>query len=1033
MALDRDVPIDRLRQDLIGPEKMDEVLHDRPSDVYLTGILWPRETRMGSEDIDQLGAGGDEAEDSGEEEEAPLVSSMRPCVAGLSFALTGSQRIKVVVQAGLYEIVEKDEGKPDWKRRQVRVEVDGIDCSVPFDNKKIPGKVLPAGIHLSVRSAPWPEGKGRLVTVTLVNEAVPAQKNRRSAIEVITLFQTSVTIWPEQGTEFLSRPDRKVAIDADDHSAALLYRQAHEYAVGHTCSATWADPKDGTVEWVATEWMPQATVAAVRAEGHAVFDSLNDAEIRSLDAEWLSQADDKQLETALLRLPAAYRLWLKSQSELIPGLETNDFRAAAASNIAACEAVASRLEAGARQIARDPNLAAAFRLANRAMLEQALWAKRDSLQWRPFQLGFFLLAAVSAIDEADAHRTTMDLLWFPTGGGKTEAYLGVIAFLAFARRLRSKGGGAGVAAIMRYTLRLLTTQQFSRASALILSCEAIRRGKVKCRDDVKGLGKQPFGIGLWVGGSATPNTVALAARALGGDGEATPRQLIDCPACGDALEWYARPRTSPVAIEVRCANKACKLFDASAPLPIHTVDEDIYRERPTLLIGTVDKFAQIVRRPECGFLFDVGKADTPDLIIQDELHLISGPLGTMVGLYEAGIDRLMWRGKRPPKVIGSTATIRRAEEQVNALFARKVCQFPPPALNAEDSGFAVVDLTKTGRLYVAVTTAGRSAKFTLQAVSGSLLQTGLAGFPDDATRDPYWSLVTYFNSLRELGGAFVLMQDDVPNSIRLFAARRNEEARKAFAIEELTSRRSQAEVRDMLDIMDVHAGADGALDALLASNMLSVGVDIQRLGLMVVNGQPKGISEYIQATSRVGRRHPGVVVVILNNAKARDRSHFETFRTWHSTLYRDVEATSVTPFAPRARDRALHAALLAAARHLVPGLEADPRLGLQQLGAIDALIDDIVQRAAVVDAAETGVRAELKSFVLRWQARRAREWWNDFKPGGSLLISAEAAAARRAQGRDDKGAQSTPNSMRNVEPGVPFRMTTRLAGNQNNG
>ena len=1030
MADDRDLVLLRLREDLIGPRDPSEIIPDRPSDVYLTGILWPRETRMGNEDLEQLGAGTDDGNEGGEEDQVPLVGAMRPCVAGLSFAIGGSSpSINVTVSAGIYRQVENDDGKRGWHRDQVEMPVDGVDCAKPYSQRAVNDPLLPPGVILVMRTAPWNETTARLVTLTLVNGAVPAERGRAAA-EANTLFQVRVTVRPAAGSALLARPNRRVPIDDDDRSAALLYRSAREFAVGHTCGATWGGPAGDHVEWVSTEWIPEATVPAVRAEGHPEFDVLNNGSNRTLDAKWLSTADDRSLEAALLRLPAAYRAWLKSQAGIVATIGEGGIRATAGSNLAACAAVADRLERGAKRMAGDPALAAAFRLANLAMVEQTRWAGRAPLVWRPFQLGFFLLAAVSAVDETDSHRGTMDLLWFPTGGGKTEAYLGVVAFVAFARRLRTPDGGHGVAAIMRYTLRLLTTQQFTRAAALILACEAIRRGKVKAVDDFRKLGSQPFGIGLWVGGDATPNRVAQAARALVRRGDASPRQLVDCPACGKRLEWSARPANLPVAIDVHCTNDRCQLHDGARPLPVHTVDDDIYRAKPTLLIGTVDKFAQVVRQSPCGPLFDAGGKAPPDLVIQDELHLISGPLGTMVGLYESGIDRLMWHNGRAPKVIGSTATIRRADQQVNALFARKVCQFPPPAIDASDSGFAVVDEKKSGRLYAAVTTAGRSAKFTLQAVSGSLLQTGAAAFADDSARDPYWTLVTYFNSLRELGGAFVLMQDDVPDAIKLYAGRRSEKERDASSVEELTSRRTQEQVREMLQTMDIKSGKDGALDALLASNMLSVGVDIQRLGLMVVNGQPKGISEYIQATSRVGRRHPGLVIAILNNAKARDRSHFETFRTWHSTLYRDVEATSVTPFASRARDRALHAALVAAVRHLVPGLSDFPMLDPAKVAAIRALIDDVVLRASRIDSSETAVRSELEAFLARWRTRNAKVWWNDNTPGRSLLISAEAAATLRAQGLDARGAESTPNSMRNVEAGVPFRLATRLAGDQ---
>src|SRR5690606_32244183 len=203
-----------------------------------------------------------------------------------------------------------------------------------------------------------------------------------------------------------------------------------------------------------------------------------------------------------------------------------------------------------------------------------------------------------------------------------------------------------------------------------------------------------------------------------------------------------------------------------------------------LLIGTIDKFAQIVRRKEVNALFGLNGGTPPDLVLQDELHLISGPLGTIAGLYEVAIDRMFGSGGAHPKIIGSTATIRRASEQVSALFNRKTAQFPPPCLDATDSAFAIVDQNAPGRLYAGITTAGRSAKFTLQPVAASLLQSAFGGTADDKSRDPYWTLVSYFNSLRELGGALVLMQDDVNDSLALLAERRGEVGRRPELIEE---------------------------------------------------------------------------------------------------------------------------------------------------------------------------------------------------------------------------------------------------------
>ncbi len=377
----------------------------------------------------------------------------------------------------------------------------------------------------------------------------------------------------------------------------------------------------------------------------------------------------------------------------------------------------------------------------------------------------------------------------------------------------------------------------------------------------------------------------------------------------------------------------------------------------------------------------------------------------------------------------SLRLLRRASEQVLALFDREAFQFPPPAIDHDDSGFAVRDRRPkaTGRRYLGVTTAGRSAKFTLQAVAGSLLQTAFGAFSDDVRKDAYWTLVGYFNSLRELGGALVLMQDDVNDSIALYASARSEEKRPLNSVEELTSRRTQEEIREMLDLLDIKVGSPGAVDGVLATNMVSVGVDISRLGLMLVNGQPKTIAEYIQSTSRVGRGDvSGLVISVLNNAKARDRSHFEAFCSWHQTLYRDVEATSVTPFASRARDRALHAALVAAVRHLIPGMLDSPHMDEDAEDEAMKLVDRIVERSKRIDPEETAVLKELERRIDSWRARSPEVYWSDFKGSKSLLQSAERAAARRAAGRDIGVAWPTLNSMRTVEAGTPFRMAPFL-------
>lgn len=1030
--LARRTVLERLRTDLIGPDRADEMLASRPSDVWLTGILWPGNTEVAPEEDERLGIGNDDesGSDSGDAARPAGTGMRRPSTAGLSFALRheedGVPCVDIDVFFGLYEPVHGEDGPPGWQRRQV----DAGFTAVPLPHGHGWLDIDAAGfegVRINWRASAFPGGT--LATVTLVNLARPAEAGRE-AVERITLFQTGLGIRAAPGSRLISRPSRRAEVDNEDRSAALLYRDACEFATGHTASADWTacDTDPCMASSIRIAWIPDALTPPVSGDGHQVFAEMSAQAPDPLSAEWLSQADGEELAAGLDRLCDAYGRWISLQEERARELSGTPVNTAAR-HIAEAGRVLDRMRDGAAWLARDSAARQAFRLANRAMTVQREWSGEGALRWRPFQLGFLLLTLQSTADGNCPDREVMDLLWFPTGGGKTEAYLGLVAFTAFHRRLSRErpDEGAGVAAIMRYTLRLLTTQQFVRAAAMIFACEAVRRGVVSAPDHAP-LGDTPFSIGLWVGADATPNSRADAYASRGNPQKPTPAQLVDCPACHTRLDYVQEKATDPVT--AFCRTGDCPL--TGFILPVWAVDADVYVERPTLLIGTVDKFAQIVRQKRTANLFGVGTGAQPQLILQDELHLISGPLGTLAGLYEAALDLILSVDGTRPKIIGSTATIRRANEQVLALFDRNTCQFPPPGIDASDSGFAVIDRRPKafGRLYAGVTTAGRSAKFTLQAALASLLHTALSGLAD-GDRDSYWTLVAYFNSLRELGGALVLTQDDVHSSLRQIARRRGEPDRVPAMIEELTSRRSQQEIRDMLDRLEIPAGQAGALDIVLATNMLSVGVDIRRLGLMVVNGQPKTIAEYIQATSRVGRgRVPGLVVALLNNAKPRDRSHYETFGSWHATLYRDVEATSVTPFASRARDRALHAVLVAVVRHAVPGKLDVPMLDDGDIEVVRHLIGRIADRAARIDPLETDVAAELERRLDRWLRRSPAHYWDPRNEPLSLLQGAEEAAAKRASGRAIGQAWPTPNTMRAVEPSTPFRLLEKLRGEQ---
>ena len=1034
----RDSVLQRLQTDLVGPLQQEEVLDGetaRPSDIYLTGILWPLGERMNAEDDDGADAGEDE-NDPGSTS-ATVVGQQRPCVMGISLCLVSETPIccaRCTVRFATYVHVvdEAPDGtqKKKWRRKQWEF---SFDSTLPGDSFPITLRGEGLAPHVELHARILPSERGLLTTFTLINRS-EIKVQDRDDVERLLLFQTEIAVSPGRETKIAPRPPLPGALDGDEESSRLLYRNCLDFGAGHQCSVTW-EAEGSSASIVRSSWIPSAVVPAYRADGADVFAPIVKEGV--LKAEDLARIDGKELRRRLELLVDAYGRWIEERSGEVKDLP-KEYQETANRHMENCRSVFTRLNSGVQAIGSNKIMRKAFQYANAAMALQHSWKRNPAgdplppLGWRPFQLGFILLAAESVCHPDSPERDVLDLLWFPTGGGKTEAYMALIAMLAWHRRLSqvNPDDGAGNVALMRYTLRLLTAQQFDRACALVLACELIRKGLADPRRGKSVLGTIPFSIGLWVGEKATPNRYKDAKHAKT-NGGSTAEQIKLCPACREHLTWHyddQNQRVRPV-----CENEKCALGGSFGVWPVCTVDDDIYRQRPTLVVGTVDKFARIPLNPDMKTLFGFGTEQSPDLIIQDELHLISGPLGTMVGLYETAFDWLLRKGGRRPKVIGSTATIRRAEEQIRAIFDRRSCQFPAPGLSCEDSGFAVVDRERPGRLYVGVTTAGRSAKFALQAVIGSLLQSGGPhdGVPDDV-RDGYATLLCYFNSLRELGGAIVQMLDDVPDSIKLYASQRGEEERSASMPRELTSRASQEEILEILsDLTTYGAGDPNCVDAVLATNMVSVGVDVPRLALMAVNGQPKTRSEYIQSTSRVGRSgSPGLVVDILNAAKARDRSHYETFLAWHSRLYRDVEATSATPFASRSRDRALRAVLVAMIRHGDDDMLEHPNLENASNIFLQEVVSELERRIERVDPRELEmVKVEIDESLDCWQAMRPEKYCDRSNLKRPLLQSADDHASKIAAGRLSGSAWPVMNSMRSVEPATRFRLRESLQMN----
>ncbi len=1003
----RDRLVEALKLDLVGPwaghALADERLPGwvRPSNWYLTGFLIPSgtppEKKRDADEDDDLGetpALAGLAEESNEERKAAK-KSFFPSSMGLSFLVSVETRsIEVVVRWGDYAPteIEGSDGKPlsVWQRtpREETVEValgaggDPLVRDVP-DSSGLQLHVVERPIAAEDIGELLPSGT-RSVSVFLVNHRVPVEDEPDRAYA----FQPELEVRGDR--PFVPRPDLHGARaeDWDDQVADLHYADTPEYATGHGVSAEW-EVVDRACHVLRTAWIPSAEVEkteTVAIEGvELAMDRLGVLE------------DGAAAEAALVPLAGQYRTWIDERRSAIVSLDGTR-RETAEELLRFAGIAADRIERGIALLANDADALDAFRLANRAIaraLQQRL--KIESPRWHAFQLAFILLNLPGLTDRGDPHRDTVDLLFFPTGGGKTEAYLGLAAFAMVLRRLHHPGNsglaGAGVSVIMRYTLRLLTLDQLGRAAGLVCALE-LERGKDPAR-----YGEWPFEIGLWVGKAATPNflgrkgdgrsdSARSKVRAFKRDPRSNPSPipLENCPWCQTRFapdSFALLPNDDyPTELRIVCANFECD-FTRDRALPIVAVDEPIYRRLPAFLIATVDKFAALPWVGQAGAL--LGGADRhaaagfygasepgngqrlaeplppPDLIIQDELHLIAGPLGTMAGLYEAAIEALCVReidGQTVrPKIIASTATVRRAQDQIQALFARPLTQvFPPPGPDRRDSFFAttVRSSDTPARLYLGIASQGRNPKVLMRKVVLALMGAAERAYRDagghknkENPADPYMTVLGYFNSLRELGGARRILEEEVQNTIKSYGMRKRvgeqrglfQDRRTFSEVVELTSRVSTDKVAEARRRLEAGFHDQQRVDCAIATNMISVGLDIPRLGLMVVLGQPKAHAEYIQATSRVGRddERPGLVVTLLNIHKPRDRSHYERFRHYHETFYRSVEVASVTPFSARALDRGLAGALVGLVRHVES--QMTPPQGAEQIAEARAVIE----------------------------------------------------------------------------------------------
>lgn len=1018
--------------------------------------------------------------DEDETDALGLARLRRPRSMGITFVADAScGRLRVDISAARYRSVDvwvrPKSGDGDrysrkiWCRVPVAAafEIDpaGGDCAssaiLELQHENLPG-LNPLTLVIDTRIRPVPRSvdelpsAAKLVTVTIVNHTQAGARAREEEI----LFQSRFTVSPlEMGTKaLLPLPRSAVGGDDEQQSLALLYRTNHAFALGHGCAGDW-QAEEGRkhsskviAEPLPFHETPPVTPDLVYPKGHPKAGQrlfIKMLPLAKAEAGWMEP---------LLELADLYDAWISGQEGLIASLE-EVHKGAAQRHVDRAKTCSARIRKGLKLVEDDSQASLAFRLTNEAILLQQIagrfpfreisvqkgtrtWSKelsQPSLQhenaadrsWRAFQMAFLLMSLPGLWDGQDPDREVADLIWFPTGGGKTEAYLGATAFHLIARRLQDPGN-SGTGVIMRYTLRLLTSQQFQRAAGLICALEQIRIRESK--NSVGSiLGESQFRIGIWVGGSTTPNTHAQSIEAFNAAQQKGPEQyqhvMLRCPWCGSEMGPRRNHRKSVAPrfvlhglrpsgvgggrrILLHCPDPGCNYHDA---LPVEVVDEGIYQNPPALIIGTVDKFAMLAWKHEGRSIFGIDAqgchhVDPPGLIIQDELHLITGPLGSMVGLYEGVIEELCTRRSRlygtvtRPKLVASTATTRASTRQIRDLYAReKTAVFPPPGLNADDSFFATYDRyeegpekgqIKPGRMYIGVLARGYGSGLTVNVRVFSALLAAAKLVPE-GERDPWYTLLVFYNALRELGAGLTLFGADIPERLANLRNRWTPGGERRFLnhVLELTGRLENSEIPAALKALEREFPKEKkVVDACLASNIIEVGVDVPRLGLMAVSGQPKNTAQYIQATGRIGREvdKPGLVAMAYDHRKARDLSHFEHFRDYHGRLYAQVEPCSVTPFTVQLLERALHGAFLVWIRNRIPVDEQkDPRdfhpAGSAARKSLAEFADAMRVRIRLLFKEDTAVCNQSLTVFERVLRRRTEEWDAVTRTGGRQL------------------------------------------------
>ncbi|MBN9379928.1 MAG: hypothetical protein J0H74_04145 [Chitinophagaceae bacterium] len=893
----------------------------------------------------------------------------------------------------------------------------------------------------------------------------------KEKLNLLSLFQTEIKIHSDCLKPFKDYHADTYKSD-EDKMLDYLFREKLAFGIGHNASCQWEDLE--TTNWIKTTFIPHYDVRSQSTQTEKI-----DGTILRIKALSSFNNNKHEIIENLQKIADAYSYWIEEQEVAAKG------HALAFENIEKCREIHRRITRGIQLIYEDAgeHVLRSFQLANTAIYLQMFQTEKhfnkrrdgyevyervEELQlpfdhyanatfplsaegkirepeWRPFQLAFILQCIPSIVEENSDERKLVDLLYFPTGGGKTEAYLAVSAFVVFWRRLKYKDQYDGVNIIIRYTLRLLSAQQFERATKLILACEFIRQNN-------KDLGEDKISIGFWIGDKTIPNSIEKASKklqkiqdklnnkSLDGKYAINPFQVTNCQWCNSKIISRINSNDPNYLIGHRisnhlqsyCLNEKCNFCASKGGLPIVLIDDDIYKKPPTVLFATVDKFASLAWKEEATKLFNYKLNRKPELIIQDELHLLNGPLGSLVGLFENVILSLCTTSEQTPKIIASTATTKNVVSQIKGLYGRDTRIFPQNATTSDDTFFSKT-LPESKRRYIGILPTGKTTVMTNLQLLASLLFARLEIWEQSKNKaevDQYWTLLSYFKSLKELGRFSNKITAELKPEVQQLQVRnlKNQDPypynywKLSSQNIELTARIPNEKIKRNLDKLEISFTGDlseyKVLDLVLATNMISVGLDVNRLGIMVINGMPPNTAEYIQASSRVARKNEGLVFTVFDPFNTRDLSYFEDFVQFHKTFYKQVEPLSVTPFAENALDKMLFTVMVAYFRHKLddgkyasndkPGIIKDDNI--QERLKTD--FADLFKKHPFINGDFSNILVKIESLLTAWKYRteankNLKFFWQDH-PKDSLL--------KPMEDRKDDDILIALNSMRNVDP-----------------